>query len=148
MGQSVPANESIDPSGYLPGRTAVTNAFRDISNNLRTKFVAEKKDGLLQFSGTAAVDKVYQKLQRKHYYDCTLHFLQVKENGPFSENWMRCMAHSLNNSMKTLMSKCKKVGTLSVVAEDFRAMKKIIEDTNCAGWNHLPPNGCKLKQEC
>ena len=29
----------------------------------------------------------------------------------------------------------------------FRAMKKIIEDANRAGWNHLLSNGYKLKQE-
>ena len=40
LSQSVPANEKNDTSDYLPGRTAVTNAIRDISNNLRTKFVA------------------------------------------------------------------------------------------------------------
>ena len=63
------------------------------------------------------------------------------------ENCMRCMAHFLNNSMKTVMSQCKKVATPSVVAEDFRAMKKIIEDAHRAGWNHLLPNGYKLKLE-
>ena len=202
MGQSIFANESIDPSGYLPGRTAVTNAVHDISNNLRTKFVAEKKYGRLQFGGAVTVDGVPLKLKGKQYYDFTLHFLEVKENGPFSdvsfflrnvtllliespavasacnirkalddallqkyntllntflkrfpmvtdgaavmarvanasvsrevqppdENRMRCMAHFLYNSMKTVMSQCKKVATLSVVAEDFRAMKKRIEE--------------------
>ena len=47
MGQSVSENEKIDPFGYLPGRTSVTNVVRDTNNNLRTKFVAEKKDGRL-----------------------------------------------------------------------------------------------------
>ena len=222
MGHSVPGNESLYSSGYLPGRIAVTNAVRDLRNKLRTKFVAERKDGLLQFGGAVTVDGVHLKLQRKHYYDFTLNFLEVKENGPFSddsfflqhvtlllidipaiasawnigkalndalvqkyntlldkfpkrftvvtgsaavmarvanasvsreihaldENRMRCMAHILNNSMKTVMSQCKKAATLSVVAEDFRAMKKIIEDANRAGWNYLLPNGYKLKQEC
>ena len=75
MGQSVPANESIYPSGYLPGRTAVTYAVRDISNNSRRKFVAEKKNGRLQFGGAVTVDGYHLKLQGKHYYDFTLHFL-------------------------------------------------------------------------
>ena len=76
MGQSVPANESIDPSGYLPGRTAVTIAVGDISKNLRIKFVTEKKYGLLQFGGAVTVDGVHLKLQGKHYYDFTLHLLK------------------------------------------------------------------------
>ena len=173
---------AFTPSSYLPGRTAATNAVRDIRNNLRTKFVAEKKDGLLQFGGAVTVDGVHLKLQRKHYYDFTPRFLEVKENGPFSgvsfflrnvtllpiespaiasacnirkalndallqnyntlldsflkrfttvtdeaavmarvanasvsrkihapdENWMRCMAHVLNTSVKAVMSQCKK----------------------------------------
>ncbi len=32
MGQTVPANERIDPWSYLPGRTAITNAVKDISS--------------------------------------------------------------------------------------------------------------------
>lgn len=48
MGQPVPENEKTDPSGYLQGRTAITNAVHDTTNNLKTKFVPEKKDGPLQ----------------------------------------------------------------------------------------------------
>ena len=85
MGQSVPENENIDPSGYLPGPIAVRNAVRVTNNNLRTKFVAEEKGGRLQFSGAVTVDRVHLKLQRKHYCDFTLHFIEVKGNGPFSD---------------------------------------------------------------
>ena len=63
------------------------------------------------------------------------------------ETWMRCIAHFLYDSMKTVMSQCKVIVTLSVVAEDFRAMK-IMEDASRSGWNHLLPSGYNLKQEC
>ena len=62
------------------------------------------------------------------------------------ETWMRCLAHLLNNTMKTvLLSHCK-CNTLQVVAQDFRGMKRIIEDANRSGWNPLLVNDFKLKQ--
>ena len=172
-------------------RTVLTKAVLEISNNLRTKFAAQKEDGLLQFDVVVTVDGVHLKVQRKHYYDFTLHLLEVKDNSPFSdvslflqnftlpliedtviasacnirkalnnsllqkyntlldtflkifamvtdgaavmarvanasvsrevhapdENWMKCMAQFLNNSMKTVTAQCKKIAALSVVAE-------------------------------
>ena len=38
--------------------------------------------------------------------------------------------------------------TLEVVAQDFWAMKTIIEDENRSGWNYLLPNRYELLQEC
>ena len=49
MGHTVPESERIDPKSYLPGRTAVTNAVRDLPASLRTKFVADMKQGLLKY---------------------------------------------------------------------------------------------------
>ena len=34
-----------------------------------------------------------------------------------------------------------------MVPLDFRAMKKILEDANRAGWSHYLPHGYKLQQE-
>ena len=50
---------------------------------MRRDFLAEKKDGRLQFAGVVTIDGVHLKLQGRNYYDFTLHFLKVKENVPF-----------------------------------------------------------------
>ena len=49
MGQTVPSHEKIDPKSYLPGRTAVTCAVKELSESLRAKFVLEMKNGPLRF---------------------------------------------------------------------------------------------------
>ena len=35
MGQSVPENKTFDSKSYLPGRTAVTKAVKDLSHKYR-----------------------------------------------------------------------------------------------------------------
>ena len=83
MKQTVPESEIRDPKSYSSGQKAVTNAVRDLSVSLRTKFVADMKEGLLKYCGAVACDGVHLKLQGKHYYDLTLHFMEVKDMGPF-----------------------------------------------------------------
>ena len=48
------------------------------------------------------------------------------------ETWMRFIAHLLNNTMKSVLSKCCS-DNLHVVAPDFRAMSRILEDANRTG---------------
>ena len=64
-----------------------------------------------------------------------------------NETWMSCTAHGLNNIMKSVMFVNCNGATLEVAVQDFWAMKKIIEDGNRSGWNHLLPYGYKLLQE-
>ena len=63
------------------------------------------------------------------------------------ETWMSCIAHTLNNAMKSVLSTNCQGPVLKVVLLDFRAMKTVTEDSNRTGWNHLLPPGFKLKQE-
>ena len=62
------------------------------------------------------------------------------------ETCMICTAHLLNNSIKTVMSRCKGIVTLSVVSDNCLEMKKIIEDAILTVWYYLLPSGYKLKQ--
>ena len=82
MGQSVPENETINPRSYLPGRTAVTNAVKDLSHKCRQDFVSELRKGSLQHGGAITIDGVHLKVQGKHFYDFNLHFMEVSVNGP------------------------------------------------------------------
>lgn len=64
------------------------------------------------------------------------------------ETWMRFTARFLNNRMKAVILRCERIGSLSVITEDFCAMKKIIEDANRSGWNYLLLSRYRLNQEC
>ncbi len=63
------------------------------------------------------------------------------------ESWLRSIAHQLNNAMKHCMTTSMQGTDLQVIVQDFRGMKKFIEDANSSGWNHLLPHGYKLIQE-
>ncbi len=56
------------------------------------------------------------------------------------ETWMSCFVHILNNTMKTVLTSRCQSSVLQVV-------KRIIEDADRSGWNHLLRSGFKLKQE-
>ena len=62
------------------------------------------------------------------------------------ETWMSCIVHFLNNMMINVITNHCRTETLQVVLLDFRSMKKIIENANRAGWNHLLPKGYLLLQ--
>ena len=66
MGQTVPENEKIDPSSYLPGRIAVANAVKEISDSLRKKFMDDVQRGLLKYGGATKIDGAHLKMQGKH----------------------------------------------------------------------------------
>ena len=61
-------------------------------------------------------------------------------------NWMRCYEHVLNNVMKTARNKCEKSSVLARVHQDFNALKKIVSDSNRAGWNSSLTQGYHLEQ--
>ncbi len=66
---------------------------------------------------------------------------------PSYETWMSCMAHSLNDVMKSVLS-CHCHGpNLEVATQDVWSIKRIIEGGNRSGRNHSLPNGYKLLQE-
>ena len=64
------------------------------------------------------------------------------------ETWLRCIARLLNNAMKYIMMLCSKDDVLLTVLHDFNSLKRIIKGVNRAKWNHLQPDGFKMKQEC
>ena len=64
------------------------------------------------------------------------------------EKWLRCIAHLLNNGMKSAMTLCSKCDVLLTILLDFNSLKRIIEDVNRAERKHLLPDGSKMKQEC
>ena len=68
----------------MPGHNAVTSAVGETSDSLRHNFITDRRNGLLRFGGAVTVDGVHLKVQGKHFYDSTLHFLEVKDKRPFS----------------------------------------------------------------
>ena len=216
-----PANELIDPKFCLPGRTAVTTAVKELSDKARQNFIARMHSGKLRYGGAATIDSVHLKLHGRHYYDFTLHFMHIREKGPFAgvqfeiktatllliegldsptaknirarlnsallekyemsleqfmqgftvvtdgaavmarvanaslskdihkpnETWMSYIAHVVKNAMKSVLSTNCQGPVLEVVLNDFPVMKKVIEESNRTGRNHLLPTGFKLKQE-
>ena len=83
IGQTVTENEKMDPKSYLRGRTAVTSAIKELSEQLRSNFTYEVQNRLLQYVGAATIDGVHLKVQRKYDFDFTLHFMDIQEKGPF-----------------------------------------------------------------
>ena len=49
--------------------------------------------------------------------------------------------------MKSFMTLRSKDHLLLTVMQDFNSLKRIIKDANSAEWNHLLPDGFKMKQE-
>jgi len=66
---------------------------------------------------------------------------------PLDQKWMRCFVHVLHNTMKAVMENCKTDPILVKTAEDFKAMKKIVENSKRYGWNSSLPTGYHLIQE-
>lgn len=63
------------------------------------------------------------------------------------ERWIRCYVHILNNAMKAAMGQCNNHAVLKNVSEDFRAVKRVVEDANWAQWGKKLPDGYRLVQE-
>ena len=43
------------------------------------------QNGLIHYGGAVTVDGVHLKVQGEHYYDFTKYFMQIYEQGPFSD---------------------------------------------------------------
>lgn len=57
------------------------------------------------------------------------------------------MSHYPNNSVKSAMNVCTKDDLLLVVLQDFKQIKKIIEEANRDEWNHLLHEWFRMKQQ-
>ena len=60
------------------------------------------------------------------------------------ETWMRCYFHILQSSMRSVFKQCTDDPVLSKVADDFKSVKRIVEDAKRNGWNAKLPHGYKL----
>lgn len=77
-GQSVPVGVSINPQSYLPSRTAVKSSLDRLEAHLKARFLKKLHVDLLKQGGAVSVDGVMLKLQGKHYYDFTIHHMEMK----------------------------------------------------------------------
>ena len=85
MGQSVTENEKIDPKSYMPGRTAIINAVKDLSDRYRQNFIKEQEKESLQYGGAIKIDGVHLKFQGRQCRDFTLYFMEISTNGTFGK---------------------------------------------------------------
>ncbi len=60
---------------------------------------------------------------------------------------MRFLEYVLSNCMKFVLKKFKNDSIWEKVGEEFKAEKKIIEDSKRFGWNTLMPNTYHLLQD-
>jgi len=221
-GQTVPPTIGVNIKSILPSQYAVTQSLHDQAQVLRTKLAEKMTSATRMLSGAASCDGVTVKLQRKHYYDFTLYYMDIKKpktlteevsfciknvtmllvEGPHSataanirdtldvnlhkyygfgidtiqrnftmvtdgaavmasmagssvsraihpldDKWMRCIAHAFNNVMKDAMKSCESIAHLKYLSDDFKAMKRLVQDSKQSHWNSWLPNGYHLIQE-
>ncbi len=77
MGQTIPANEKIDPKSCYIGRNTVTNTIIDISNLYRQNSMVEMNYSRISYVGDITVDDVHLKVQGRHYDEFTINFLDI-----------------------------------------------------------------------
>jgi len=78
-GQSVPVGIDINPKSYLPSRGAVSDAITRLVANMRKNFIDVLKARIGGYGGAVTVDGVTLKIQGKHYYDFTVHYMAVRK---------------------------------------------------------------------
>ena len=59
-----------------------------------------------------------------------------REIHELDEKWLSCIAHGLNNAIKSVMSTNSNGLILEEVAQDFRSIKELIEDGSRSVSNH------------
>ncbi len=50
---------------------------------MRKRLLIDIEEGMLRYGGAVTVDSVHLKLQGKHFYDFTVHFMEIDGIGPF-----------------------------------------------------------------
>lgn len=78
-GQSVPNGVVISSKSYLPSRTAVNSSVSRLANDLRKMFAARMERELKRIGGAITIDGLSLKLQGRHYYDFTLHYISIQK---------------------------------------------------------------------
>jgi len=221
-GQTVPFGANISTNSYVPSRTAVKNALERLAVQKRKNFARIFLESLESLGGAVTIDGVNLKVQGRHYYDFTVHHIDVvrpksvldlpkfqlktstilfvegppvgtannirshldsnlksqfgtsfdaiqknytvvtdgaavmacvagssvsRALAPLDQTWMRCHVHVLHNVMKHMMKNCNTDQILIKIAEDFKSMKKVVENSKRYGWNSMLPLSYRLIQE-
>ena len=63
------------------------------------------------------------------------------------DGWMRCFVHILNNCMKFAFRKCNGGPLLRDIVNEFKSLKRILEDRKRYSCNFILPNGFHLIQD-
>ena len=63
------------------------------------------------------------------------------------ERWMRCLVHILNTSIKYSFKNCKNDPMLCKILEQYKVVKRIVEDSKRSGWNSMLPHRYHLLQD-
>ena len=63
------------------------------------------------------------------------------------EKWMRCFVQFLSNCMKLVFQRCGGDHVLARVSDNFRAVKRIVEDSKRFGWNKNLSHGYHLNPD-
>lgn len=79
MSKTIPANKKIERSPYLPVRGAVRNPVRENGDSLRPRSVSEMQHVRLNYGGSVTVHGVHLKVHGKHFYDFTIHIMEIIE---------------------------------------------------------------------
>ena len=90
-GQSVPYGIRISPKSYLPTKTAINSSLDELIGELQRKFGAKLKDSLLLQGGAVSIDGVTLKAQGRHFYDFTLHHVDIVKGQTVLEVPRFCM---------------------------------------------------------
>ncbi len=77
LGQTVPFYEKVDPKSYLPGKSAVSKAVKEMAQGPRKEFVQEMQRGSFKSGGAVSVDRMHVKVSVKHFIDFTVHYMFV-----------------------------------------------------------------------
>ena len=85
LGQTVSVSERINLKYYLPGRTPVKSGVGEISKFLRQIFAAWIERKCLKYEGAVSVDGVHLKVKGRHFYDFTVHYVEVDTKKSFDE---------------------------------------------------------------
>ena len=75
-GPSVPLGVNVNPDSYMPTRTVLTAALNELPHEHCDKFQYLLKNEILAVVGAVSIYGVNLKVQRKHCYDVTLHYIK------------------------------------------------------------------------
>jgi len=76
-GQATAVSETIDIHDMLPSAKTVREGVRKLSREARSEFSSEILPGALIMGGGMTCDGLSLKIQDKHFYDLTVHFMEL-----------------------------------------------------------------------